>query len=248
MKLSNTEIAAACKEAIIPTTINHNVYSINVYSHFYMDNYNFDMGDNGLAVFKSIIEDVVNGNAVKLGMGDHKGNKISISMNTDVLDFENVKIVINNDNVSLVPADKLIEAVDKSIFYQTRNREILSKLLDLKQFSIVEKDVGSPIYNDVDGWSEEVHPSDFCEECDFYSMILIGEPTEGGSWDLDENDIYPHSDNEPDLKDIKSRWIPLPVITEMLGIDLDWFIDNKHDDPIYHKSADIIAAINNAIA
>lgn len=248
MKLSKTEIAKACEENISTKSINNNVYGIHVWSDFYLDNHTFDMGDNGLTIFKSIVQDIVNGNAVKLGMGDDNGNTISISMNTDVLDFENVKIIINNDNTSLVPADKLIEAVDKSIFHQERNREILATLLTERKFSIVEKGTGSSMYGNRDGWSEYVAASDSCEDCNYYSMLLVGEPTVGGSWDVDENGIYPHSENDPDLTDIKARWIPLPILAEMLCLKKDFGFqnDNAHN-PVYHKTADILELIAKAI-
>lgn len=239
MKLSLNEISVACKE--IPARVfNTNVYSIDVWSRLYLDNNNFDMGKDGLKTLKAGIENVTNDHVFH--MEDPVGKKLSISMENDL-----IEVTINGNKLGSCAIEKFTSAVDKAIHYQSHNREVLNKLIEVQQFSIVEKDVGGPVYNDVDGWSEEVFPSGFCEECDFYSMLLVGEPTEGGSWDLDENNIYPHSDNEPDLKDIKSRWIPLPVIVEMLAIDLDWFIDNEHDNPIHHKTADVIAAINDAI-
>lgn len=221
--------------------VKYNIYRIHLLSGLYLDNTMFE--------FKSILDmDVLVNNIEKASkeiftatMEDKNGNVLHIS-NSDKPGCVIVKV--NDEHHTENDVRELIGAINTASKFMSLNNKKIDDLLELKTFSIIEQ--GSAQTDDEEGFEQEITSSDELELCGYYSMILIGDTTMGGNWFIDNDGTVTQLGNTcEDLQDIRSRWIPLPIVLEMLGIELDF--TKRNNEQQYYKTKEVIQMISDRI-
>ena len=233
MKLSMNEISKAIEEQTTATkTINYGVYNFQMMGGIYLDQTLFDFGLEGLEELSSWL-DLMKTNVGGRTFTDSKGNKLNVSKESSP---HNIYITLNNEHQTTNNLEQLIDKVNRAIFFMKKNGETVKELIANKQFSIVWL---STTWFDDETVIRHITKSDELEYCDYYSLVIVGEPTEGGEVTRDLT--------EKQYKEISDRWIPLPVLCDMLGLDFD-FYDGPMGSQILHKTTEMNEAIYNAIA
>lgn len=229
MKLSMNEISKAIEDSSVKTTtVNYNVYTIQMMMGIYLDQTLFDFDLEGLEelhIWLNLLKTNVGGKTFT----DGKGNTLNISKENAP---DEVYTTLNNGRKTTNNLNDLIDKVNTAIFFMKKNGKLVKDLIANKQFSIVELSV---TWYDDETAIRHITKSDELEYCDYYSLVIVGEPTNGGEVNGDQ------------YKEISGRWIPLPVLCDMLGLEFD-FYDGPMGNPILHKTTEMIETISDAIA